>query len=125
LDGPGACTDDPGLFFGYYIDLAQSSCVIYHPDRNFKEILNLTMKTKNSTNNTCYGYICPIATLQDNVTPINLDDLYIILTIILRRIWISDLKFEIPSVAPAINRFAFQPHFRKCDLTESDHLKWH
>jgi hypothetical protein len=30
LDGPGPCSDDPGLFCGYYIDLAQSSCVIHH-----------------------------------------------------------------------------------------------
>jgi hypothetical protein len=80
--------DNPGPFFRYYKDLAESGCVIHHPDRNFKEILNLVMKIENSINNTCYGYICPTATLQENVTPTNQDDLYIILTIILRRIWI-------------------------------------
>jgi hypothetical protein len=91
-------------------------CYTSYPDRNFKEILNQAMKAKNSTNNICYGYICPIATLQDNVTPINQDDLYIILTVILRRIWIWNLKFKIPSVAPAINRcvsatfWAMWPH---------------
>ena len=113
LDIPGTCSDDPGLFFKYYMDLAQLDCVIHHPDWNFKEILNLVMKIENSINNTCYGYIYPTATLQENVTPTNQDDLYIILTIILRRIWIRNQKFEIPSMAPAINRFVFQPHFGK------------
>ena len=42
-----------------------------------------------------------------------------------RRIHIWTQKFGIPPVAPTINRFVFQPHFRKCDLTKSDHLKWH
>jgi hypothetical protein len=63
--------DNPGPFSSYYIDLAQSGCVIHHPDRNFKEILNLAMEIENSINNTCYGYICSIATLQENVTSPN------------------------------------------------------
>ena len=32
------------MFLDINIDLAQSGCIIYHPDRNFKEILNLAMK---------------------------------------------------------------------------------
>ena len=57
------------MFLDINTDLAQSGCIIYHPDRNFKEILNLAMKLKNSINNTHYGYICSTATLKENMTP--------------------------------------------------------
>ena len=42
--------------------------VIYHPDWIFEENLNLVTKIENSVYSTCYCYICPIVTLQENLT---------------------------------------------------------
>ena len=39
---------DQGHVLDINIDLAQSGCIIYHPDQNFKEILNLAMKIEKS-----------------------------------------------------------------------------
>ena len=45
--------------------------------------------------------------------PTKWDGLYTTRCHILRRLQICNQKFEIPSVAPAMNRFVFQPHFGK------------
>ena len=94
-------------------DLHQSWWSIYHPDWIFKEILNLVTKFWNSICGSCYGYIYSTATLQENLTITNQDDLYIIWTRFLRGFWIQSQKFEITSGAYTRAILVFQPHYGK------------
>ena len=74
-------------------DLHQSGWSIYHPDLNLVENLNTNSEILNLACDSTYSYICISATLRENLTFTNQDELYIILTQFLRRIQIWSQKF--------------------------------
>jgi hypothetical protein len=93
---------------------------IYHSVHNLKEIQNLVTKCSYlfrlscKRQNTAKSQRFWKFNLQIIIWTCPKQEIWnMIWTRILKRIWMSNQKFEIPPVAPAINRFVFQPHFGK------------
>jgi hypothetical protein len=103
------------------INLVQTGCFIYHPDRNFQGVLNIQSEIWNSACGSTYGYIGRMcfSHITGKVIFTNQDDLYIILTHFSRRFWIWTWKFEIQPVAAHMAILYYDPFWEKYNLHQS------